>query len=154
LVSARISDIVITELSEISHQVADLLSEAGDIRSSKHRDFDGQRRIQLPEQTILRLEQLRQQTGKQSIAEVVVEAAELYAQLRTSGESTSKQLTPRSREVLRLVANGLSSKGIAARLKISLKTAEFHRAKLMKKLGVRGVAGLVRYAIRAGVILP
>jgi DNA-binding NarL/FixJ family response regulator len=108
----------------------------------------------LPEQTVLRLEQLRQQTGKQSIAEVVVEAAELYAQLRTSGESTSKQLTPRSREVLRLVANGLSSKGIAARLKISLKTAEFHRAKLMKKLGVRGVAGLVRYAIREGVILP
>ena len=108
----------------------------------------------MPEQTVLRLEQLRQQTGKQSIAEVVVEAAELYARLRASGESTSKQLTPRSREVLRLVANGFSSKGIAARLKISLKTAEFHRAKLMKKLGVRGVAGLVRYAIRAGVILP
>ncbi|HEV3440400.1 MAG TPA: LuxR C-terminal-related transcriptional regulator [Gemmata sp.] len=131
-----------------------MLSEAGDIRSSKPRDSDGQHHIQLPEQTVLRLEQLRQQTGKQSIAEVVVEAAELYAQLRTSGESTSKQLTPRSREVLRLVANGLSSKGIAARLKISLKTAEFHRAKLMKKLGVRGVAGLVRYAIREGVILP
>jgi DNA-binding CsgD family transcriptional regulator len=52
------------------------------------------------------------------------------------------------------VANGFSTKGIAARLKISLKTAEFHRAKLMKKLGVRGVVGLVRYAIRTGVILP
>jgi DNA-binding CsgD family transcriptional regulator len=56
--------------------------------------------------------------------------------------------------VLGLVADGISTKGIATRLKISVKTAEFHRAKLMKKLGVRGVAGLVRYAIRAGLILP
>jgi len=65
----------------------------------------------MPEQTVLRLEQLRQQTGKQSIAEVVVEAAELYAQLRTSGESTSNQLTPRSREVLRLGQTASRQKG-------------------------------------------
>jgi DNA-binding NarL/FixJ family response regulator len=134
-------------------------SKAGDIRPHAHRDSDGQCNIQLPEDTILRLEQLRQQTGKKSIAEVIVEAAELYACLQASDpqaseESASKELTSRNREVLRLVADGVSTKGIAARLKISVKTAEFHRAKLMKKLGVRGVAGLVRYAIRAGVILP
>ena len=89
-----------------------------------------------------------------SIAEVVVEAAELYAHMRASEVGEAKKLTPRNREVLRLVADGISTKGIATRLKISVKTAEFHRAKLMKKLGVRGVAGLVRYAIRAGLVLP
>jgi two-component system response regulator FixJ len=57
-------------------------------------------------------------------------------------------LTPRLREVLRLVADGILSKGIALRLKISIETAEFQHAKLMKKLGARGIAGLVRYAIR------
>jgi DNA-binding CsgD family transcriptional regulator len=101
----------------------------------------------------LRLEQLMQQTGKPSIAEVVGEAAEIYARLRGSGE-VSERLTRRSREVLCLLADGISTKGIAARLKISVKTAEFHRAKLMRKLGIRGIAGLVRYAIRTGVILP
>jgi DNA-binding CsgD family transcriptional regulator len=102
----------------------------------------------------LQLEQLRQLTGKKSTAEVVVEATEWYARLRDSLESASRLLTPRNREVLRLVADGISTKGIAARLKISVKTAEFHRAKLMKKIGVRGIAGLVRYAIRTGVISP
>ena len=108
----------------------------------------------MPEQTVLRLEQLRQRTGKQSIAEVVAEAVEVYARLRDSNIFAYERLTPRHREVLRLVADGISTKGIAARLKISVKTAEFHRAKLMRKLGVRGIAGLVRYAIRSGVIPP
>jgi len=131
-----------------------LPSEVGDIRSRKPQGSEEPRNIQLPEQTVLRLEQLRQQTGKQSIADVVVEAGEWYARLQASQESASSELTPRNREVLCLVADGISTKGIAARLKISVKTAEYHRAHLMKKLGVRGVAGLVRYAIRAGVILP
>jgi DNA-binding NarL/FixJ family response regulator len=108
----------------------------------------------LPEHTVLRLEQLRQQTGKRSIAEVVAEASELYARLHASGEIGRQRLTPRHREVLRLVADGISTKGIAARLKMSVKTAEFHRAKLMRTLGVRGIAGLVRYAIRSGAIVP
>jgi DNA-binding CsgD family transcriptional regulator len=147
-------EIVFRALSEVRRQAFDSPSETGDIRSRKPLDSDGQHTIQLPEQTVVRLEQLRQQTGKQSIAEVVVEAAEWYGRLRDAEERASKQLTPRHREVLRLIADGISTKGIAARLKISVKTAEFHRARLMKKLAVRGVAGLVRYAIRAGVILP
>ncbi len=146
-------------LSVVSYKVMDSPSKAGEIRPRTPRDSDGQCNIQLPEDTVLRLEQLRQQTGKKSIAEVVVEAAELFASLqatdlKASEKSASEELTSRNREVLRLVADGISTKGIAARLKISVKTAEFHRAKLMKKLGIRGVAGLVRYAIRAGVILP
>jgi DNA-binding CsgD family transcriptional regulator len=108
----------------------------------------------LPARTVLRLEQLRQQTGKPSIAEVIAEAAELYARQHASNDFGSDGLTPRQRQVLRLVADGLSTKGIAARLQISVKTAEFHRAKLMRLTGVRGIAGLVRYAIRIGETLP
>jgi DNA-binding NarL/FixJ family response regulator len=128
--------------------------EVGDIRPRKVQDSDEQRNIQLPARTVLRLEELRHQTGKESIAEVVAEAAELYGRLRTSGDFASEQLLPRQREVLRLLADGISTKGIALRLRISVRTAEFHRARLMRKLGIRDVAGLVRYAIRTGVILP
>jgi DNA-binding CsgD family transcriptional regulator len=136
------------------HEAVELPTEAGDIRSRKSQESDGQRDIQLPEQTVLRLEQLRQLTGKESIAEVIAEAVELYVVLRTSGDFAQEHLLPRQREVLRLLADGISTKGIAARLRISVRTAEFHRARLMKKLGIRDVAGLVRYAIRTGVILP
>jgi DNA-binding CsgD family transcriptional regulator len=129
-------------------------SEVEDIRRRKLQDSDEPRNIQLSDQTVVRLEQLRQQTGKESIADVIVEAVELYARLRGSEESASKQLTPRNREVLRLLADGVSTKEIAARLRISVRTAEFHRGRLMKKLGIRDIAGLVRYAVRTGVILP
>jgi DNA-binding NarL/FixJ family response regulator len=130
------------------------LSEAGDISRRKLSDSSGLKIVRLPAQTVLRLEQLRQQTEKQSIAEVISAAVELYARLRATESAASDQLTPWLLEVLRLVADGTSTKGIASRLKISVKTAEFHRAKLMRKLGVRSIAGLVRYAIRAGVLLP
>jgi DNA-binding NarL/FixJ family response regulator len=64
----------------------------------------------------------------------------------------SRHLTSREREVLQLIAEGLSSKQIGGQLKISTRTVESHRAKLMEKLGVRNVSGLVRYAIREGLI--
>jgi DNA-binding NarL/FixJ family response regulator len=63
-------------------------------------------------------------------------------------------LTPRQQEVLRLIAEGHTTKGIARRLAISVKTVEAHRAQLMERLGIRDVAGLVRYAIRIGLIGP
>jgi len=61
-------------------------------------------------------------------------------------------LTPRQREVLQLIAEGHSSKEIAHRLGLSLKTVETHRTELMERLGIHGVAGLVRYAIRVGLV--
>src|SRR5207247_1530962 len=64
------------------------------------------------------------------------------------------RLTPRERQVVQLVAEGKSTKQVAALLGITLKTAEFHRARVMKKLDVHDVAGLVRYAIREGLIGP
>jgi DNA-binding NarL/FixJ family response regulator len=64
------------------------------------------------------------------------------------------QLTEREREVLALIAEGLSSKEIAARLGHSPKTAETHRASLMRKLGVHKTSALVRIAIREGLVAP
>jgi len=63
-------------------------------------------------------------------------------------------LTSRQREMLQLIAEGNSTKEIAFRLGLSVKTVEAHRAQLMQRLGVRGVAGLVRYAIHAGIVRP
>jgi two-component system response regulator NreC len=72
-------------------------------------------------------------------------------------ESQAKEgsnLTPRERQVLQLVGEGKSTKQIAEVLHISVKTAEFHRGRLMKKLNVHDTANLVRYAIREGWIAP
>ena len=65
---------------------------------------------------------------------------------------TSGTLSPRQREVLSLVAQGLSTKEIARQLGISGKTVETHRTQLMARLDIHEVAGLVRYAIKAGFI--
>jgi DNA-binding NarL/FixJ family response regulator len=61
-------------------------------------------------------------------------------------------LTSRQREILQLVAEGLSTKEIAGKLDLSIKTVETHRTQIMNRLQIRDVAGLVRYAIRAGLI--
>ena len=61
-------------------------------------------------------------------------------------------LTPRQSQVLGLIAAGLSTKEIAFKLQLSGKTVDTHRAQLMERLGIRDVAGLVRHAIRIGLI--
>jgi DNA-binding NarL/FixJ family response regulator len=61
-------------------------------------------------------------------------------------------LTARQREILQLVAEGKSTKEIAVELNVSIKTVETHRKELMDRLGIHDVPGLVRYAIRAGII--
>ena len=65
-----------------------------------------------------------------------------------------KRLTTREREVLQLLAEGKSNKEIGTALRITTKTAETHRARLMAKLGVHSVADLVRYAIRNKIVEP
>ena len=67
-------------------------------------------------------------------------------------ERSLEKLTPRQREILTLMAEGNSTREIARRLKISVKTVESHRAQLMERLNIHGVAGLVRFAIRLGLI--
>jgi DNA-binding NarL/FixJ family response regulator len=61
-------------------------------------------------------------------------------------------LTPREREVLQLIAEGRTTKEVARILGMSVKTAEFHRARLMEKLDIHETASLVRYAIRKGIV--
>ena len=61
-------------------------------------------------------------------------------------------LTPRQGEILRLIAEGHTTQEIAQALAISAKTVETHRAQLMQRLGIYDIAGLVRYAVRTGVI--
>jgi DNA-binding NarL/FixJ family response regulator len=63
-----------------------------------------------------------------------------------------ERLTSRHREVLQLIAEGNTTKDIAAKLKLSVKTVETHRAQLMDRLDIHDVAGLVRFAIRVGLI--
>ena len=63
-------------------------------------------------------------------------------------------MTPREREVLQLVAEGKTTKEVAGILGVSVKTAESHRTRLMEKLDIHDTAGLVRYAIRRGVVQP
>ena len=62
------------------------------------------------------------------------------------------KLTPRHREILQLVVEGKSTKEVAAILNLKVKTVEIHREQLMKRLDIHNVAGLVRYAVRYGII--
>jgi len=68
------------------------------------------------------------------------------------GGSEPARLSPREREVLQLVAEGYTSAEIGGRLGISPKTVEVHRGHISAKLGIQGVPGLVKYAIRKGII--
>ena len=77
-----------------------------------------------------------------------------YVERLRSDAVTSTQLTPRQREVLQLIAEGHSTKEVARRLDLSVKTVETHRTQLMKQLDIHEVTGLVRYAMREGLISP
>lgn len=72
------------------------------------------------------------------------------------GESAGagEALSPRQREVLQLIAEGRSTREIAERLSLSVKTIETHRAQLMQRLEIYDVAGLTRYALRIGLVDP
>jgi DNA-binding NarL/FixJ family response regulator len=72
--------------------------------------------------------------------------------LRSRDSSSAWRLTPRQREVLQMIGEGRGTKEIASALKISIKTVETHRSDLMDRLGIREVAGLVRYAIQTGLV--
>jgi len=63
-------------------------------------------------------------------------------------------VTAREREIIQLIAEGQSNKEAAATLGISVKTIEAHRANLMRKLHLRSVSDLVRYAIRNNIVQP
>jgi DNA-binding CsgD family transcriptional regulator len=71
---------------------------------------------------------------------------------RQSGSGASQNLTPRELEVVKLVAEANTSKQVASRMGICVKTVESHRTNVMRKLQVHSVIELVRYAIRNGIV--
>ncbi len=78
----------------------------------------------------------------------------LDATVRIAKECELERLTSRQREILQLIAEGRSTKQIAERLGIGVRTVETHRAELMERLDIHDVAGLVRLAITAGLVPP
>jgi DNA-binding NarL/FixJ family response regulator len=95
------------------------------------------------------------------ISRIVREVHDRQCRYRSNGPPTSSpgraildHLTPREREVLAWIAQEKTSKEIAAILDISPRTVDTHRSSLMKKLGIRSLAGLVRYALNSGMPDP
>ena len=86
------------------------------------------------------------------IADIVVKD---YLATTASEESSAFYLlSPREREVLQLIAEGKTSNQVAENLHVSIKTVETHRAQLLRKLKVKSVAELTKYAIREGLTTP
>jgi DNA-binding NarL/FixJ family response regulator len=79
---------------------------------------------------------------------------DVQERIRRGDRVPEAALTPREEEVVKLIAEGHSSKEIATALHISLKTVERHRANVLAKLGMRDRTELTRYAIRAGLVEP
>jgi DNA-binding NarL/FixJ family response regulator len=84
-----------------------------------------------------------------SVSRTVVES---YLHRAAGEKGPIEQLTARQREVLQLIAEGKNTKEVAGMLEISIKTVEAHRLQLMARLGIHDVPGLVRYAIRSGLV--
>src|SRR5437773_4529409 len=91
--------------------------------------------------------------GKTYVTPMIAgELLESYRQVDSRPHDSAQRLTARQREVLQLIAEGRSAKEIAAVLKISTRTAEVHKARILEALGLESTAELVQYAIRSGII--
>ena len=77
---------------------------------------------------------------------------QLPSQQLAHARSPVEQLSPRQREILQLIAEGETTKGIALLLKLSPKTVEYHRMQLMQQLNIFDIPGLVRFAVRTGLV--
>ena len=89
-----------------------------------------------------------------SVTHIVLSRTSARTRTLSHGGSGYSFLTERELEVVQLLAEGYSNKQVAALLAISVRTAENHRARLSKKLGLNSLSGLVRYAIRNHIIEP
>ena len=81
-------------------------------------------------------------------------AVEAYRQRKDGDQGPLASLSSRQKEILQLIAEGYANKEIAQRLELSPRTVETHRAELMERLNIRDVPGLVKLALRAGLIKP
>ena len=137
-----------------SDHVNELLSELADARSRLDRaliDSAGQRRRMAASCNALEKTMQTVRRNQANLANTTLKVP-LRASVSAPRGEHLKLLTPREIEVLRLIAEGLSTKEIAARLDISFKTVVSHRSHLLEKLGIHESATLVRLAIRAGIV--
>jgi DNA-binding NarL/FixJ family response regulator len=86
------------------------------------------------------------------VAEVLFTEILDRSDAKSGSEQTTRRLTAREREIVQLLAEGRSNKEVAGVLGISIRTAETHRASVLRKLSLDSLAGLVRYAIRKKII--
>lgn len=91
-------------------------------------------------------------SGRSYLAAAVADQIVGVIEAGTRGDRGKGGITRRQRQVLQLIADGCTAREIAAELGISVKTAQTHRAKLMNKVGVHKTSGLVRYAVREGIV--
>jgi DNA-binding NarL/FixJ family response regulator len=88
------------------------------------------------------------------VAEFVLDSGARGENARPAVEDPSRRMTSRERQIVQLVAEARSTKEVASHLGISVKTVEAHRTNIMRKLRLRSVSELVRYAIRNGIVQP
>jgi DNA-binding NarL/FixJ family response regulator len=103
------------------------------------------------EQAEIRTEQAETRADQ---AETALQKSSILPIKTLSLNGIADRLTIRQREILQLVAEGQNTKQIAAILKVSPKTIEYHRMKFMNCLNIHDIPGLVRFALRAGLIAP
>lgn len=80
------------------------------------------------------------------------ETVQRFIHSAQQGHTEQEILTPRQRQILQQIAEGFGPRDIAESLSVSVKTVEAHRAQLMERLGIHHVPGLVRFAIRIGLV--
>jgi DNA-binding NarL/FixJ family response regulator len=92
--------------------------------------------------------------GRSYVSPLIAKGMLDHALNQEPGDPGVRELSPREREVLQLLAEGKSMKEVAAVLDISPRTVEFHKYRMMELLGVKSNAELVQYAIKQGLITP
>jgi len=139
---ARVLILTMHESDQIVREVLDAGARGYILKSDAGRDLVGA------------VEALRRYNSffTSKVAEMVLDG--YRAVVAEDDKLAHDRLTPREREVLQLLAEGKSSKEVAAQLSLSISTAETHRANIMRKLDLHSISDLVRYAVRNNIIEP
>jgi DNA-binding CsgD family transcriptional regulator len=155
-----------TEQAETRTAQAKTRAESAETRTEQAETRTEQAKTRT-EQAEVRTEQAESRTeaAEAALESIVARKVDLHAEMSAhfkkefpanGHEQTNplEQLTSRQREILQFIAEGQNTKQIAEILKVSPKTVEYHRMKLMAGLNLHDIPGLVRYALRVGLIPP
>lgn len=147
-----------TEQARTRAESAETRAEQAETRTewAKHRTEQAEIRTEQAETCVERVEATLQRLRHQEVDVdpnlSIRHLKTITKPLLTGPPGLLEQLTSRQREILRLIAEGQNTKSIAELLKVSPKTVEYHRMKLMAGLNLHDIPGLVRFALRAGLI--